>query len=278
MKRRLFSTGLALATLGPLLAAPAPALARRVGPSSRVGGLMQIAIVERDSGIELPVYRHGGEYWVAGRPGARYAIRGISRASGRVLAVMSVDGVNVLTGETAGWGQDGYVYSPGEMGDIAGWRKSDAQIAAFEFTSVDNAYASRTGRPGNVGVIGVALFRERVAYAPPPVSMEERSRHGGAAAESEAAPPGMARQQRDAAVAAAPSLGTGHGRRETSHVSRTTFERASSRPDELIQIRYDSRDKLIAAGIIPSGGRPWPRPAPFPETQPGYVPDPPPRY
>ena len=80
----------------------------------------------------------------------------------------------------------------------------------------------------------------------------------------------------------APSLGTGHGRRETSYVGHTTFERLRSSPDEVVRIRYDSRENLVAAGVIPASPAPrWPRPAgptPFPESDAGYVPDPPPRY
>ena len=77
-----------------------------------------------------------------------------------------------------------------------------------------------------------------------------------------------------APAAPAPRLGTGHGERETSHVGHTTFERRSTRPDDLIRIRYDSRDNLIAMGIIPTQAVP-PRPNPFPGgVAPGYAPDP----
>ena len=72
----------------------------------------------------------------------------------------------------------------------------------------------------------------------------------------------------------APRLGTGHGARENAPVTYTTFERRSERPDELIRIRYDSRDNLVAMGIIPTQAVP-PRPNPFPGTvPPGYAPDP----
>lgn len=77
-----------------------------------------------------------------------------------------------------------------------------------------------------------------------------------------------------AAPAPAPRLGTGHGERESSVVTHTTFERRSARPDELVRIRYDSRDNLIAMGVIPTLPVP-PRPNPFPGgVPPGYAPDP----
>jgi hypothetical protein len=53
------------------------------------------------------------------------------------------------------------------------------------------------------------------------------------------------------------------------------FERARSTPEEVIRIRYDSHENLLALGVI---HRPPPRPRgldPFPRSpQLGYVPDP----
>ena len=291
MKRRLFSTSVALAAL-TLAALPALAHSERPpAPADRIGALMQVSVVDRASGRELPIYNHRGEYWVAGTPGARYAIRVRNAAGERVMAVMSVDGVNVVTGETAGYGQTGYVFGAGDMSDIAGWRKSDAQIAAFEFTSLGDSYASRTGRPDNVGVIGVALFRERVQAPPPSPPVSRNESFGSAEPERRARAPSAAQESKAQADAAtgeavaqarpAPSLGTGHGRRETSVVGHTSFERAQAAPNELIRIRYASRENLVAAGVIPVPPVRWPRPAtpsPFPESSVGYVPDPPTRY
>ncbi|MEO7241289.1 MAG: hypothetical protein ABIW85_00135 [Variovorax sp.] len=310
MQRRKFSTGFLLGTLATALGmATLPACAHveppPAHPGTRVGGLAILAIVDRDSGMELPVYRHRGDWWVAGTPGRRYAIRLRNSSGGRLMAVMSVDGVNVVSGETAAFGQTGYVFGASEGSDIAGWRKSDAQIAAFEFTSLGDSYANRTGRPANVGVIGVALFRER--WVAPPVvppsvpfpygrteryrDSEQRAQAG--ANESASAPASKsaaanAEPSTDAAradvqrqEAPAPRLGTAHGERESSYVGRTRFERAQATPDEVIRIRYDSRENLVAAGIIAPPPPRWPRPAtpvPFPDSNGSYVPDPPRRY
>jgi hypothetical protein len=277
-RRRLLPIALAFA-IAPLAASvesplrpyPAPPVAHRLGT------LMQVSVVDRASGRELPLYRHRGAYWVAGRPDARYAIRVRHRGGERLMAVMSVDGINIVTGESAGVLQNGYVFSGGERSDIAGWRKSDSQIAAFAFTSVGASYASRTGRPDDVGVIGVAMFRERMPH-PPAEPVVPQARAADSAAEAAmpgaSANGGLARQ-----AAPAPSLGTGHGRREASHVGRTTFERARPSPDEVVRIRYDSRENLVAAGIIPVPLPPWTRPegpSAFPGSEAGYVPDPPP--
>jgi len=47
-----------------------------------------------------------------------------------------------------------------KLNEITGWRKSDAEIAAFNFTSAGRSYAEAHG-VGQLGVIGVALFLER---------------------------------------------------------------------------------------------------------------------
>ena len=77
-----------------------------------------------------------GRHWVVGTPGHEYSIRYCNTTPGRVLAVMSVDGVNVVSGDTAAPSQSGYVLSAYECADIQGWRKSLARTAAFYFTEL----------------------------------------------------------------------------------------------------------------------------------------------
>jgi hypothetical protein len=235
-----------------------------------VGGIAQVTIIDRRSGLELTPYLYRGEYWVAGSPGASYAIEIRNRLGERILAVTSVDGVNVISGATAGWNQTGYVFDAGEGYQITGWRKSDAQVAAFTFTASPNSYAERTGRPANIGVIGVAVFRERLpqpVYAPPMSTTSPDRRE----LESEAAAP----QQIAPVPAPAPKLGTGHGKREISYVNHTEFSRMQPQPNEVIRIRYDSLENLFAMGIAK---RPHPVPPitdPFPASpEQQYVPDP----
>jgi len=255
-------------------------------PAHAVGALFDVQVVDRNTGETLPVYWHQGRWYVPGKPGTRYAVSLANRSGGRALAVLSVDGVNVVSGETAATDQTGYVLTNGQTARITGWRKDLQRVAAFEFTALSNSYAARTGRPDNVGVIGVAVFRERYVPPPPPVSppvareaeRSMRSEAAGAAADrgqfmarddSRAARPDVAQ----AAPAPMPTekLGTGHGRTERSVTSHTSFERAQADPNELIAIHYDSRDNLIAMGVIPV---PRPLPQPFPATA-GFVPDPP---
>ncbi len=266
----------AAAALGGCVAAPVRAAA---------GQLVDVQIVDRARGTVLAEYRHRGGTYVAGRPGERYAVRLSNRSGARVLVVLSVDGINAISGDTATPAQTGYVLGPWQSADITGWRKSDAEAAAFYFTALPDSYAARTDRPHNVGVIGVAVFRERAPlprpqpFEPVPYSSgrdEGAAQKGGRLAdgnsvgETAAASPSAApARERDAALAQrSDKLGTGHGEREHSPISRTAFLRATAQPAEIVQVRYDSHANLVANGVIaPRRGAP----DPFP----GFVPDPP---
>lgn len=254
-----------------------------------VGSLADVQIIDRNTGNVLPTYRCRGEYWVAGTPGARYSILVQSHRGQRLLAVTAVDGINVISGETGAWGQSGYVLSGNQGYEITGWRKSDAEIAAFNFTSAGRSYAERTGRPANIGVIGVALFLERPArvsqYVPQDQRAEEASagiRDGAARADPQSPAASslpssiLGGNDSRANMAPAEKLGTGHGAREVSYVQNTQFDRLSSTPNEIIKIRYDSFENLVAMGVVPSRPAWRPGPNPFPDSSsPKYVPDPP---
>jgi hypothetical protein len=198
----------------------------------------------------------------------------------RLLAVMAVDGINIISGETGAWGQSGYVLSGGERYEIAGWRKSDAEIAAFNFVDAGRSYAAHTGRPANIGVIGVALFLERPVPAPIYQGYDHRSEDSEAPTAAGTLPSApkleeIKPQSNAAQPAPAQKLGTGHGARETSYVKNTTFDRQSSTPNEIVKIRYDSFENLVAMGVIRSRPAWPPTPNPFPDSMPRYVPDPP---
>ena len=133
-----------------------------VSQAAAVGGIADITVYDRMENRSLPLHQHNGRYYVVGKPGNEYQIRVANRGRQDILTVVSVDGVNAVSGETANWSQTGYVLGNSQAFDIRGWRKSMDRIAAFYFTEHQNSYAARTGRPNNVGVIGVAVFRKKV--------------------------------------------------------------------------------------------------------------------
>ena len=148
----------ALAALG---LAAGTALAQPAAQPYVKSSLVQVDVYDRVDGTALPVYMKDGRHYIVGVPGHEYAVRIRNCTGGRVLVVTSVDGVNVISGDTASPGQSGYVLEPWASVEIAGWRKSMERTAAFYFTDLGDSYAARTGRPQNVGVIGVAVFQER---------------------------------------------------------------------------------------------------------------------
>jgi hypothetical protein len=256
------------------------------GPAAAVGNLVDVTVYDRNERRTLPVHSHEGRHYVVGRPGNEYQIRVRNRTGSDILSVVSVDGVNAVSGETAAWHQTGYILGPHRGFDIKGWRKSLERVAAFFFTEHPNSYAARTGRPDNVGVIGVAVFRRKVEPAarieqsppwsdPAPGAREESPFPAPADAESSAGARAPARESAAARLITpdahrdgkSPSLGTGHGRSQTSHVLHARFERATERPEEVIAIHYDTYSSLVALGVIRA-----PRIAsPFPGQ---FVPDP----
>ena len=248
---------------------------------AQAGTLVEVQVVDRESGTVLPVYGDGGKQWVPGVPGHRYSVRLVNRSAERVLAVLSVDGVNAVSGETASTQQTGYVLGPWQQMDVEGWRKSLSQIAAFEFTSLGNSYAARTGRPANVGVIGVAVFRERRYLPEPQPQLDDIARAPApaqaprAATESSAAGAARDYEYRNRSdsgrFARQEKLGTGHGQREWSAARHVAFERESNSPYEVVALNYDSYDNLVAMGVIPQPWRAPREPDPFPI---GFVPDP----
>lgn len=235
----------------------------------------RVEVFDRTAGHALPVYVHQNRWYVAGEPGHRYELRITNRSNERLLAVTSVDGVNVISGKTANEQQSGYVLEPWGGVDVEGWRKSLDEVATFYFTRLSDSYAARTGRPENVGAIGVAVFREHRFCCRHPYA-EERTTGAAPApsaqadsqsADSRSAEQSLSRQERE-------RLGTGHGHRADSPAHYVDFQRASSTPEETIVIYYDSRKNLTARGVIRESHRhaDQARPNPFPDGM--FVPDP----
>lgn len=260
-------------------------------PALAVGTIADIVIHDRAQNRTLPVYVHEGRHYVVGNPGNEYEIRMRNRQRGDILAVVSVDGIDAMTGDTANWDQGGYVLGAHQGFGVKGWRKSLDRVAAFYFTALPDSYAARSGRPGNVGVIGVAVFRKKpepVAqyslpqYSPPQARGAAETDAPAPATAAERSTAGLARDDLAGAGASAGSraeapapvqksarLGTGHGRSEVSQVTYTGFERATNAPAEIITIYYDSYRNLLAQGVIRATM--IARPDPFPGR---FVPDP----
>jgi len=190
----------------------------------------------------LPTFAHEGRRFVLGSIGERYRLHIVNPTSSRIEAVISVDGLDAVDGRPASLGKRGYVIPA--LGDVTvdGWRTSLDTVAAFRFSSVHDSFASRTEHDRNVGVIGVAFFRER-----PPVVRRPPVAWRGAA-------PSASASDKAAGAGAAPSaqrggLGTQFGETHDSSVQETSFVRADAGPMTFAELRYDDRAGLLARGI-----------------------------
>lgn len=255
----------------------------RVGPSalwvSPQASCARMEIVS--DGRTLAPIDFRGQRWVEGRPGAEYSLVARNDCQQRVLAVLSIDGLNVLDGKSATTAQGGYVIEPGGSARVSGWRKSQQDVAAFYFSSPSASYAGRTGRPLDVGVIGAAFFSEKLPTQHPmqpsneaPSAMDSMNKAAPGASSAEY---GASRSMAAPAPRSEPSLGTGHGRRIDSSARMVEFERESYAM-RVQAVRYESRERLEEMGAIP---RPLPIPRPVRPTpnpfpgQPSFTPDPP---
>lgn len=254
MRKAIFPLALvaAAAVAAPTFAdTPESAAARRwTPPPTTVEPVpaFQVELVDA-SERSLPTFTKSGQRFVMGAMGERYRIHVQNPSSQRMEVVVSVDGLDVLDGGEASLGKRGYVVPA--FGDVTidGWRTSVDSVAAFRFASVRDSYAGRTGRDRNVGVIGVAFFRERAPeWRPRPWG----GAGGGSAPRRSAPAPSSASRDESARK----GLGTEFGEEHDSHVRTTTFERASSSPTQLVQLRYDDREGLRAMGIpVPNDRR-----------------------
>ncbi len=128
----------------------------------------------------LKNYQSSGRRYVVGRSGQRYSLVVKNLAKSRLEVVLSVDGLDVLDGKTAGMKKRGYIIAPGKTLQVKGWRTSSSSVASFEFSSVGGSYANLgSGKTRNVGVIGMAVFTEK-GVSPFDWMPEEVRRRGAA--------------------------------------------------------------------------------------------------
>ena len=236
-------------------------------------------------GTPAQTFWHEAETFVLGHLGDRYTIRVSNHTGRRLEAVVSVDGRDVIDGKPGDFARkSGYLIPAWGQVEIDGWRLSQAQAATFRFSSVADSYAARMGSARNVGVIGVAIFPERLYRPPPrpiypaiPYRYDEERRFDGygskdalgaapappssAAAQAPLADkaPSEAKAERGAGETYAPrrsrpGLGTEFGEAVSSHIREVEFVRANpSEPAALLGLRYNDRAGLVAMGIDVDG-------------------------
>jgi hypothetical protein len=263
-----------------LLAAPA-ARAHEWGGAGR---LLDVSI--EVEGRTTPLYAAAdgsGRYYFEAREGGRYSVRLTNRTGERLGAVVTVDGLNVISGLRDDGRGRMYVVGPWEDTEIRGWRSSLAEVRRFTFVDERASYAARSGKANaKMGWIEVAVYREQRRYVRRPYPYPPVPYEPGYGEKSEDAPPAAgrdsARSDEDAPAAkAAPPMaqspdsqaeerressegararsfpGTGWGARTDDPAVVVSFEPEAA-PTERLTLRYEYRSALVALGILP---RPW---------------------
>lgn len=107
-------------------------------------------------------YYHNGKYFVEGRAGSNFELEVINKNPHKIEAILSVDGLSITDGKSAGQHSVGYLVEANSSIKIPGWKISDEKVASFEFTGKENSYSTgQTGSSVNNGVIGLMAFKDK---------------------------------------------------------------------------------------------------------------------
>ncbi|MEY1391087.1 hypothetical protein AB7044_18650 [Providencia stuartii] len=121
--------------------------------------------VTNEYGQPMPIYRNSqGQYKLPATEGMRYTLRILNSDRNKTYEVVTtVDGLDVLNGQTGSYQNNGYLIRPGKKLTIEGFRKNNNQVAAFRFAAPESSYVNQNvqGDERNIGVIGIAFFEVR---------------------------------------------------------------------------------------------------------------------
>ena len=120
------------------------------------------------NGYAIPVYHDfkNGTNWVEAREGNKFEIRVKNSSYYRILAVVSVDGLNVINGKHEDPDKSpGYVLPLHDSIKIPGWKIDKEKVREFYFTNKESSYSKKLGASEeNIGVIAAAIFKEKYYY------------------------------------------------------------------------------------------------------------------
>lgn len=238
------------------------------------GSLVGVAIEVNGRRVPLHAAPDGSDRWyLEAREGASYAVALTNRTGERLAVVLTVDGLNAISGERESGRM--YVLGPWEQTTIRGWRTSLSDVRRFTFVDERASYAARSGKANRkMGWIEAAVYRERRRYVVRPWrddwSRSEESHRADEAAPLPATPPatappvagdapsakaeGMTAERSRPTRDGGPFPGTGWGPRAEDPAVVVRFDPEDA-PADLVTLRYEYRRGLLALGVLP---RPWP--------------------
>jgi hypothetical protein len=116
------------------------------------------------NGSRCKQYHHNGKIYIEAKHGTEYELEIKNNTWNRILVIGSVDGLSVLSGETASDRDTGYVIGARSSYKIKGFRYSNDSVGAFRFNYKDRSYAKSKGDGSeiNCGIISIKAFAELV--------------------------------------------------------------------------------------------------------------------
>jgi hypothetical protein len=229
-----------------------------------VGALVSVA-VEIEGGTS-PLYAASDgsrRFYVQARRDAPYALRLANTTGERLAVAISVDGLNVISGERdvrapRGRGPLGrmYVLEAWDTITVRGWRTSLDDVHRFTFVDERRSYATRSGKANaRMGWIEVAVYRERTPRPvvpltrgreiPPP---EDGKASGEVESDQAARSDAGSRANPPAAVSPRAYPGTGWGERVDDAAMLVDFDPQPA-PADRVTLRYEYASGLRALGI-----------------------------
>lgn len=222
---------------------------------------VEVRVVSDRKGV-LPLYPvdsngRGDTYraYLEAERGEKYGIRIANRTGRRIGVVVAVDGRNIISGKKSFLRnrERMYILGPYETAVYDGWRTARNTVNRFYFTEPGDSYAAAFGDRSAMGVITVAVYREK--HAPPGRSYRERESGGKAGDDrsmaGEPAPgvPTGAERKGLAPQAREESAGTGFGEERHSPSIRVHFD-PERRVAERHFLKYEWKDTLCRKGIL----------------------------
>ena len=145
---------------------------------------LAVAIPRDGRSVKIREYGRNNLTFVEGKRGQPYSVIFRNNSPNRVMAIISVDGVDVVDGKPATAESRGYIVEGYASAEIKGWRTSTSEVRQFFFEDKHGSYsAATTGEATNCGVIAAKVFAEKakplpiLTWTPPTVIREEHHHH-----------------------------------------------------------------------------------------------------
>ena len=142
------------------------------------------------NGKPIREYFHNNKFFIEAKNGTEYSLKLKNHSHKKIMAVISVDGVEVLKGGKASEAESGYIVNPYSSINIQGYRIDDNNVATFKFSDGKTSYATQVEQKFNEekleqvkkgeiapaknnGIIGIRIWEEKEPLVIPEWKQEQ---------------------------------------------------------------------------------------------------------